>query len=234
MPRPLAVRDLLLCCGALLLGAGATARADTILHLGETATVMVQPDELAADLRAEATRPTPAEAQAQVNAAMKDALAEARAVSGLTVSTGGYGVWRVGPTEKDHSERWQAGQTLQLSGHDDATLLKLVGALQEKGLAVSNLGWRLSREAERRAHQEATRQALSSLSGRIKEAADLLHLRFDQFKEIRLDSAAPSQPILRSATMARTMATAAPPPSVVAEDVPVSATAEADAILTVH
>jgi predicted secreted protein len=234
MRRPLALRDLLLCCGALLLGTGATARADTILHLAETATVMVQPDELAADLRVEATRPTAAEAQAQVNAVMQGALAQARAVPGLTVSTGGYGVWRVGPTEQDRSERWQAGQSLALSGHDDTALLKLVGALQEKGLAVSNLGWRLSRDAERRAHQDATKQALVALQGRIEEAAALLHLRFDQFKEIRLDSAGSPQPILRGAAAPRAMAMAAPPPSVAAEDVPISATAEADALLTLR
>jgi predicted secreted protein len=204
--------------------------AETLLHLGETATVMAAPDEIAAALRVEATSATAADAQARVNAIMQDALTRARSVAGLAVSTGGYGVWRVGPTAQDRTERWQAGQTLDLSGHDDSALLKLVGELQQKGLAVSSLGWRLSRQAERRAHQEATKQALAALRGRVDEAAALLDLRFEQFKEVRLDGQAAPRPMFRSAPRAMA-AGAPPPPSAVPEDVAISATAEADAIL---
>lgn len=211
--------------------APAAAHAETVLHLGETATVMAAPDELAASLRVEATSATAAASQARVNKVMEDALARARAVPGLTVSTGGYGVWRVGPTPQDGNVRWQASETLNLAGHDDTVLLKLVGDLQQAGLAVGNLGWRLSRAAERKAHQEATKQALSSLRGRIEEAAALLGLRFEQFKEVRLDAANPQQPMFRAMAAPMAMAAAAPPPSVAAEDVAVSATAEADAIL---
>jgi uncharacterized protein len=205
-----------------------SAYADTVLHLAETATVMAAPDEIAATLRAEATSTTASDAQARVNAAMQDALAQARKVEGLTVSTGGYGVWRTGPNQGD---RWQVSQTLNLTGHDGPALLTLVGALQQHGLAASNLGWRLSRTAERQAHQSATKQALTALRGRVDEAAALLDLRFDQYKNVRLDSAAP-QPMFRAAAAPMAMSAAsAPPPSVAPEDVPVSATAEADAIL---
>jgi uncharacterized protein len=205
------------------------ALAETVLHLAETATVMVPPDEIAATLRAEATSTSAGDAQARVNAAMQDALANARKVAGVTVSTGGYSVWRTNPP--DHTERWQVSQMLNLSGHDGPALLTLVGALQQHGLAVSNLGWRLSREAERQAHQTATKQALTALRGRVEEAAPLLDLRFDHYQNVRLDSTA-TQPMFRAmaAPMAMSAAPAAPP-SVAAEDVAVSATAEADAVL---
>jgi uncharacterized protein len=204
------------------------ACAETLLHLAETATVMVAPDEIAATLSAQATSTSAADAQARVNAAMQDALAQAHKVEGLTVSTGAYGVWRTGPNQGD---RWQVSQTLNLAGHDGPALLTLVGALQQHGLAVSNLGWRLSRAAERQAHQAATKQALAALRGRVDEAAALLELRFDQFKEVRLDSALP-QPMFRAMPAAMGISAAsAPPPSVAPEDVPVSATAEADAVL---
>jgi len=208
-----------------------TARAETNLHLAETATVMTPPDEIAATLRAEATSASAADAQARVNTAMQDALAQARKTDGLTVSTGGYGVWRTAPTANDRSERWQVSQALNLTGHNGPALLTLVGVLQQRGLAVTTLSWRLSRDAERQAHQAATKQALAALRGRVDEAAALLDLRFDQIKDIRLDSPTP-QPMFR--TMAAPMAagaTAAPPPSAAPEDVPVSATAEADAVL---
>ena len=180
---------------------------------------------------AEATSASASDAQARVNAVMQDALSRAHKVDGLDVSTGGYGVWRTGPTPTDNRERWQVSQTLSLTGHDGPTLLNLVGALQQQGLAVSSLGWRLSHAAERQAHQAATKQALAGLRGRVEEAAALLDLRFDQFKEVRLDSAGPP-PMPRGIAMPMAIrAASAPPPSVAPEDVPVSATAEADAIL---
>jgi uncharacterized protein len=204
------------------------AHAETLLHLADTETISVAPDELAASLRAEASSANPADAQQHVNAAMADALARAHKVAGITVSTGAYAVWHVGPTQQDSSERWQASQSIELSGHDDVAVLTLVGALQHNGLAVGELGWRLSREAERKAHDEATRQALSALRGKAQEAAGLLDLRFDSFKEVRLDGVMPV-PTPRFVGAMAAMAAAAP--SAVAMDVPVSATAEADVIL---
>lgn len=204
------------------------ASAETILHLADTETVTVAPDELAASLRAEASSANPADAQQRVNAAMADALARAQKVAGITVSTGAYAVWHVGPTSQDSNERWQASQSIELSGHDGIALLTLVGVMQHSGLAVGELGWRLSREAERKAHDEATRQALSALRGKAQEAAGLLDLRFDSFKEVRLDGVMPV-PTPRFVGAMSAMAAAAP--SAVAMDVPVSSTAEADAIL---
>lgn len=205
------------------------ARAETLLHFADTETVTVAPDELAASLRAEASSANPANAQQRVNAAIADALAEAHKVAGVTVSTGAYAVWHVGPTPQNSSERWQASQSIELSGHDGVALLTLVGAMQHNGLVVGELGWRLSREAERKAHDEATRRAIAALRGKAQEAAGLLDLRFDSFKEVRLDGAMPMPTPRFVGAMA---AMAAPePPSAVATDVPVSATADADAVL---
>jgi predicted secreted protein len=230
MVRPLiAIRLAVL--AACLLMPGTLAAAETILHLSETATVMAAPDELAATLRAEATNRSAVEAQKAVNTAMQAAVARAKQVAGVTVSTGGYGVWHVGPDAAAKIERWQASQTLNLTSHDGAALLTLVGELQQSGLVVGNLHWQLSRDAGRTAHQDATKQALTALRGRIDEAAELLGLRFGQFKSVRLDGSHP-QPAFRAMAAPMAMAAApAPPPTAVAEDVPVSATAEADAIL---
>jgi predicted secreted protein len=214
---------------ACLAGAAiAPVRADTILRLSETATVKVHPDELAATLRAEATSSSAADAQQRVNATMADALARAKQVTGLTVSTGSYTVWRT--TTQDRAERWQGSQTLLLSSANGATLLALVGDLQQKGMAVGQLAWQVSDDATHKARAEATRQALMALRGRADEAAAILDLRFGSFKEIRLDSARPS-PIMPRAMMATTAMAAPVPPNAVAEDVSISATADADIVL---
>jgi len=226
MLRPTAMAAGLL--GATMLCAS-PAHAETLLHLADTETVIVAPDELTASLRAEASSADPADAQQRVNAAMADALAHAHKVAGVTVGTGAYAVWHVGPTPQDSSERWQASQSLELTSHDSAALLTLVGTLQHNGLAIGGLGWRLSRDAERKAHDEATRQAIAALRGKAQAAAGLLDLRFGSFKEVRLDSAA-QVPTPRFVGAMTAMAAPAPP-NAVATDVPVSATAEADAIL---
>ena len=142
-------------CALVLLVAASPARAETMLHLAATATRLVTPDELDASLRAEAVSADPADAQQRVNALMSAALASAHKVPGVTISTGGYTVWRIGPTQKDRSERWQAGQSLNLTSHDGAALLKLIAALQQAGLASGQLEWRLSPETERKAHTGA-------------------------------------------------------------------------------
>jgi predicted secreted protein len=208
---------------------------DTILRVAETVTVMVTPDEIAASLRAEATAPNAQEAQRRVNEMMRDAVEAAKKVASITVSTGGYNVWRTGATPTDRLERWQAGQSLNLTGKDGAAMLKLVGDLQQMGLAQGNLVWRLSRETERKARQDATKQALSALRARADEAAEILGLRFSSFREVRLDSVAPP-PVMPRMQMTTTRAAMAapPPPAAEAEDMPVSASAEADVVLKPH
>lgn len=229
--RSFFLRPLLL-GGALALLATAPARADTLLQLGETATVMVAPDELAANLRVEIVTAAAAEAQNRVNATIRDALAIAKRDHGITVSTGAYSVWRTNPTPQDRAEKWRASQNLMLSSKDGAALLTLVGELQQKGMVVSSLGWRLSQETYRKARQDATRQALSALRGRVDEAAGLLDLKFDHFKAVTLDSANAAPAPRPMALAAHAMARAAPvEPSAAAEDMPVSATAQADAVL---
>ena len=78
-----------------------SGRAETVLQLAETATVMAAPDEIVATLQAEATSASASDAQARVNAVILDALSRAHKVDGLDVFTGGYGVWRTGPTPTD-------------------------------------------------------------------------------------------------------------------------------------
>lgn len=218
----------ILAAALLLLPAGA-ARADTLLHLSDSETVSAPPDELDAALRAQATSGSAADAQQQVNAVIADALTHARAVPGITISTGSYFVWHVDPTPQSPSAHWQASQSLDLTSHDAAPLLTLVGTLQHNGMAVEGLTWRLSRAAERAAYATAMSHAITALRDQAEHAASLLGLRFVSFKDVRLGAAAPPPgPRFVGAMMA---AAAPAPPSAVPADVTVSATAEADAIL---
>ena len=190
---------------ALLMTAPAEA-AETLLRLSETAHVLVQPDELAASLRADATAPTSAAAQARVNALIAKALEAAKSTPGITVATGGYSVWQ----RREPPMQWNASQSIQLRGSDGERVLALVGTLQA----------------------QATRAALAALRGRADEAAAVLGMKFSSFREIRLDGQRQPMPMLARAMPAPMPgAEAAPPPRAEAQEVDITATVEADAVL---
>ena len=212
---------------ALLMTAPAEA-AETLLRLSETAHVLVQPDELAASLRADATAPTSAAAQARVNALIAKALEAAKSTPGITVATGGYSVWQ----RREPPMLWNASQSIQLRGSDGERVLALVGTLQAQSLAVGSLSWQVSAPAARKAQSEATRAALAALRGRADEAAAVLGMKFSSFREIRLDGQRQPMPMLARAMPAPMPgAEAAPPPRAEAQEVDITATVEADAVL---
>lgn len=207
---------------AVLIALAGQARAETILHLSDSETVMVHPDELVGTLRVSVVADTPADAQRVVNEKMSAALERAKAVAAASVSTGGYWVSR-----QEKSSGWQANQTLTVRGHDGAALLELAGALQQQGLAMDSLSWQLSREASRKAEDDAMRQALGKLRARTDEAAGLLGLRFVSFKNVNIAGTGPFPVPMRAMAMAAAPAA----PSAVPEDVPVAQTVEADVVL---
>ncbi len=217
MPRAAAILTLVLI-------ASSPSYAATILHLSDTEVVMAHPDLLVALLQAVGSGASASAAQQQVNAAVSAALTRARDVAGITVSTQQYTTWQ--PKEQG---RWQASHTIMVSSHDGPALLTLAGQLQASGLAVTELDWQLSPDASRKARDEAMREAIAHLRARADDAAGLLGLRFELFQRVSIASPE-AMPVPRMAAMA--MAAAPPtPPSAVAQDVPVSSTAEADAVL---
>ncbi len=221
---------------AMLAGLAACAlapavRAETLLHLSQTATVTVHPDRLMAALRAEAATDSAATAQERVNTAIAGALAEARKAEGIEVATEQYSVWRLEPRPGEAGQ-WRASQTVLLRGGDGPSVLKLVGALQRKGLAVERLGWELAPETARSAEKTATGQALAELRARTDEIAGIVGLQFDVYRSLTVGSPAPMPPP-RLRTMATALAAPAAP-AAEAEDVRVDATVEADIALKPH
>ena len=219
-PRPLAMV-------ALLLALASPATAATLLRLSDTATLRVPPDELVADLRASATAPSAAAAQGAVNRAIAEVLDAARKQSGVTVGTGGYGTWQH-PPGSPGAGTWQASQDLTLTARDGAGLLRFVGVLQGRGLAVASLSWTLSPAAREAAEQQAMARALKALRGRAAAAAGLLGLRFVAFRTVTLG--APPQ-IMPRAMFSGAALAAIPAPSAVGSAIAVSATVSAEADL---
>jgi len=193
----------------------------TLLRLSETTQVTRVPDEVSATLRYEARETTPAGVQAAVNRAMAAALETARGVQGVVASTGAYGTWR-----QEDPARWVASQSLNLRGASQAALLDIVGTLQSRGLALAGIHHGLTRDAARGARQEAAGLALEALRRRAEVLAAGIGMRVERIAEINLE-AGDDSPRPMMAAMAR----GAPAPVAAAEDIVVSASAQAVVVL---
>ncbi|MDE2334376.1 MAG: SIMPL domain-containing protein [Rhodospirillales bacterium] len=165
----------------VLLPAAALAAPATMLHLTQSATVLVKPDDFVVGFAAQADAADPAAAQARVNTLAAAVLAEAGKVKGAQVDTGAYGVWH-----QANPDNWHASQTITVHGADAVALLKLAGAAQAQGVTVQQLGWRLSPQAELAAEEKAQVRALAALKTRAQQAAQVLGLHVAYFREVTL------------------------------------------------
>ncbi len=203
--------------------------AETVLQLSQSVTIAVPPDELVVMLRIEVQAANPADAQSRLNTAARAAVTEMEKAEGVRVATMGYQVNRLPGPSGDRGGAWRATQTFRLSGQDGGAVLGLIGAMQQKGLSVTAMQWRMTPDTERKARQQVTREVLQSLRGRASDAADLLGMNFSHFRTIQLDGedSANAQP--RAAMMGR--AAEAPGPVAPQEDILLTATAQVEAVL---
>ncbi len=109
----------------------------------------------------------------QVNTAMRWALDRARAVAGVEVETAQYSTYPIYANEGTTITGWRARQSLRLESPESRALSDLVGALQEK-LAVSAIGYTVSKAARDRAEDVLRTQALAQFQARAQQIADAL------------------------------------------------------------
>jgi predicted secreted protein len=220
---------------ALALIAPFAARAEepprTRLLLSESAEITVKQDELYAQLAVEARGASAAAVQQAVNRAMTAALARAREASAVTVSTGGYGVWRAYGSSVPTSQAWQASQSLTLTAKDSEPLLELVGVLQAQGLAVKQLAYRVSRELWRTTREQAIEEAVRGLQARAQRMAGLLNLDFERFAKVDLDGGRDRPQPFAAAPMAARASSDSAPPVAEAAEVRIGASVSAEAVL---
>jgi len=206
--------------------------APTVLTLGESAERELVQDRLSVALRAEATAPTAAAAQAETNRRMEAAIARAKTVAGVRVETGGS--WAFEERPPNQPRRWRASATLNLIAlaGDAADMLALAGGLQESGLAIAGLSYDLTREAARAAQDSLTDEALRRLQMRAARVAAALDMRVLSIKSVRVgESNGESRPSPRLAMRASALADAAPAPSAEPGRTLVRADVEADILL---
>ena len=209
----------------------------TLLTLNEAAERDVTPDTIRARLLAQASSEQAATAQNSVNAAMTKALARARSL-GLEVETGGYNTFQetpprpqtLPPGARPPAPVWRAQQSLVITSTDDAKLLEAVGALQNEGLLLQELGHTVSRQQQRSLQDELIHEALQRLTARAEKAAAALGLRFEGWARVGLSGGMPPRPMMMKAMRAESMAASAPPVTAAGEQT-ISVSVDGDAIL---
>ena len=198
--RPLLILAALAC----LTGAAAAAEADspTVLNLTESAETSVVPDLAILEMRGEAKDRDPQTAQRQVNQRMAAALAEAKAVSGVTVTVDAYQVYQEGrPAEAPADPLpWHAQQSLTLRSTDAQTLTRLAGNLQERGLLMSNQYFAVSAELRHDTRQRLIKEALERLRRTAASVAQSMAMTVAGYRSIHLDAGQPSiRPVMAMA-----------------------------------
>ncbi len=210
-------RALAALCVAFVLPA---ARADQAgapvanqLSLSASATTEVVNDVLSIVFSTQREGADPAVVQAQLSQALDTALAEVRKAARpgqVDISTGNFSVQpRYMP--KGEPTRWQGTVELRAEGRDFDALTRLVGRIQS--LSVSQVGYRLSREAREKAEAEVSAQAIA----RFRAQAEA-HARAFGFNAVTLravdvstNASGPPMPRFRVANAEMAMAASALP-----------------------
>ncbi|HUZ75752.1 MAG TPA: SIMPL domain-containing protein [Stellaceae bacterium] len=204
---------------------GSEASTGTLVTFTENAEQRLVRDRFVADLAVETTNPDPAGLQGEINRRMMAALARAKAVAGVTATTGGYTVYQERP--RTGPARWDGRQGLRLEAKDQAALLPLVGTLQGSGLVLTALDATVSREATRAVEDRLTDEALRRVKERAAKVATALGLRVVRIRSLRIGNVAP--PPLPMRAMAMSMAAqAVPPPAFAPGEATVNVTVEAE------
>jgi predicted secreted protein len=171
-----------------------------IVTLTAAATASIPNDRMYAWLRSEADNADPARAAAEVNAKMAKALARAKAVAGIEVTTTGYSSYPM--TDKQNVTRWRVAQTLNLEGSDFSAMASLVSKLQADDLLVlSGMNFAVSPDARRKAEDTLTQQAIKAWQARAQNAARGFGANTYRTGKVTIQSGEPMrpQPLMRMA-----------------------------------
>ena len=140
-----------------------------VVTVSASASARIANDRMHAVLRAEADNADAGAAASGVNARIGKAMAAARAVAGVDVSSAGYSTWQV--SEPNRPPRWRVVQSIALDGADFAGIAALVTRLQASGLLLSGLDFSVSRDARHAAEDRLTGEAIRAWQQRAQAAA---------------------------------------------------------------
>jgi uncharacterized protein YggE len=213
----------------VLTGLALPAAAQTALRLSASGTAQAAPDEAVANFNVQAVKPDAASAQGAVNQAVAKAMAAAKEVPGVVVTTGGYNSYSSTPNGQTQTQ-FTASQSLTLTkpamdGVPDKVFTTLLAQMQADGLLLNGLSGDLSQAGQDKAQRAAIRDALAQLRVQADDIADALHKKVGALKTLNVNTGGgPVPPMPRMMAMA----VAAPAPQSAPDKITITANVSAE------
>ncbi len=172
----------------------------TYITLSATEQKDIVQDQLQASLRIEVEDRDAKKVQDKINEAMKKAVAAAKDVPDVKVSTGQYYVYSYDPSpvpptpvtlEEGNNKRliWKGTQTLDLLSKDSQKVLDLSGKVQAMGFMMNGLNYILSNEKSEAQKDELLTSALLTIKNRAALIAKTLDKKGYDIVELTVDNA---------------------------------------------
>jgi len=209
------------------------AAAQTALTLNANGSAQAVPDEAVANFNVQAVKPDAASAQGAVNQAVAKAMAAARAVPGVVITTGGYNSYSSTP-DGQAKPQFTAQQSLTLTqpaagGVPDKAFTDLLAQMQADGLLLNGLSGDLSLAGQEKTQREAIRDALAQLHAQADDIAAALHKKVGALKTLNVNTGGgPVRPMPRLMALAAAAPAPQSAPDKVTVTVDVTAEIELD------
>ena len=190
-----------------LLSWTAGAEADTELrynqvHLQSQQGESVSNDTMHVSLSTYAEHREPAALARQINKDMEWALAKAKQVKGVKISTGSYQTWPI--TNNKVTTGWRGQQSLELESKDTESLAKLAGDLQQQ-LQIKSMNFTVSDEKRMAVENRLIGLALDAFKERARIVGDNLKANSYRLVDINIGTSGQAPPVMYKARMAMAM-----------------------------
>ena len=181
--------------------------ADTDLHYNQVHLQSQQSESVSNDtmhvtLGTHAEQRDPASLARKINEDMEWALAKAKQVKGVKVSTGSYQTWPI--TSKKVTTGWRGQQNLELESKDTGSLARLAGELQDR-LQIKSMKFTVSDDKRMAVENRLIEAALNAFKDRARIVGDNLKANGYRIVEINIGTSGQAPPVRHMPRMAMAM-----------------------------
>ncbi len=172
------------------------------VHLQSQQSESVSNDTMHVTLGTHAEERDPASLARKINEDMEWALAKAKQVKGVKVSTGSYQTWPI--TNKKVTTGWRGQQSLVLESKDTGSLARLAGELQDR-LQIKSMNFTVSDDKRMAVENRLIEAALDAFKGRARIVGDNLKANGYRIVEINIGTSGQAPPVRHQPRMAMAM-----------------------------
>ena len=172
------------------------------VHLQSQQSESVSNDTMHVTLGTHAEQRDPASLARKINEDMEWALAKAKQVKGVKVSTGSYQTWPI--TNKKVTTGWRGQQNLELESKDTGSLARLAGELQDR-LQIKSMNFTVSDDKRMAVENRLIEAALNAFKDRARIVGDNLKADGYRIVDVNIGTSGQAPPVRHQPRMAMAM-----------------------------